>query len=372
MFVFAFFLMNEYRFSQYTMTKNLILSDILTIKTSINPAAITNRFVFISGVDLASSYYNLSDDIFNVDIFHSHTKAVILKRQAWICSPPRDYFSFDNEWRTVTQETKYSPDISKTIYNDIKIGNFTIAEDIFDRKTLKTALILPKSSIYKDFSHNKKNKFIYTYIGRGWFYHMNKGNVSRSMMKMTKSFSFDGSEALSIIIKIILSLVFHSFFYISTGSMNSGSQMSNADRVAKLMSNCNENDVRIRYLHYTPSGRISIVAFKDRNLLMSKEINGFTFGNVIQKIAKSPEEVIPQYPPNFQLDVFNYQKFALSVMTLILIFTCGSRNKYRRDLTIVIVGALVILIRSSIWRKKYLLFISSGLLTAASIVYRYV
>lgn len=365
-------MMNEYKFSQYTSAKKIILSDIYTINPSINPSAISNRFVFLPKIDITSNYPNLSDNIFENDIFNQYQKAVVLNRKVSICSRPRNFFAFNNEWRPATQETKYSPDITKTMYNDIKIGNFTIAESILNKRTKMSVIILPKNKIYKEFPNIKKSKFIYTYIGHGWFYHMNKGNVTKSMMKMTKSSSINGPQVASILLKIIFSLVFHSFFYINTGSMNSGSQISNQDRIDNLMSNCNENDVRIRYLYYAPKGKISIVAFKDRNLLMTKQINGFDFGNYIPGNAKSAEEVIPTYPLGFPESNFEAQKICLPILGLILIYTCGSRNKYKRDTTIIIFGSLIILIKSAIWGRKLMLFGSFAAIIAASTVYKFV
>lgn len=370
--VFSFFLLNEYKLSQYTLTKNKILSDIYTINPSINPAAITNRFVFLSRVDITSNTPNLADNIIDSEVFQQHKKAVVLNRKVSICTRPKNFFAFNNEWRPATQETKYSPDITKTIYKDIRIGNFTIAEDILNKKTKMDVLLLSKNNIFREYPNMKKNNFIYTYIGHGWFYHMNKGNVTRTMMKMTKSYSIDMSQVLSILLKIVLSVVFHSIFYVSSGSMGGGTQITNQDRINILMSNCNENDVRIRYLYYAPKGKISIVAFKDRNLLMTKEINGFNFGNYVPGSVKSPEDVIPMYPQGFQEDSFDIQKICLPILALILLYTCGSRNKYKRDISIVIFGSLVILIRSSMWNDKYKLIGSFSILIASSIVYKFV
>lgn len=366
----SFYLLNEYKFSQYSLTKKLLLNDIITINPTINPAAISNRFVFLPRIDITANSPNLTDDIFDIDyIFNSHKKAVILNRKVSICSRPRKFFSFSNEWHPVTQETKYSPYISKTIYQDIKIGNFTIAEDIFNKRPRMDSILLSKNNIYKDFPTKKKNKFIYTYIGHGWFYHMNKGNVSRTMMKMTKSFSIDGSQLLSILMKIIMSLLFHSFFYISTGGYNGGVQLSNQERINILISNCNENDVRMRYQYYNPKSKISIVAFKDRNLLMTKDINGFNFGNFVPRITKSPEEVIPKYPPEFSQDNFNYQKIFSATLFIILIYSYGSSNKYKRDASIVIVSSIVLIVRSAMWKRSYLLFGSIALFASSIIVY---
>lgn len=366
-FIFSCFLQNECKISRYSFAKKNILNNILTINQSIDPNSISNQFIFISNANITTNNKYLSDDILNASyIFQLNKKPVLINRMVSICTLSNSILSVSNKWLPVTTKTKYSPDISKVIFNDINIGNLTISIDIINKGSRKSILIPSKKQIYQEYSKDN-DSFIYTYIGNGWFYHMHNGNITRTMLKIKNFFSFDISQIISFIIKIVFSVLFHSFIYINTGTNNAP---SNHEMIEKIMSNCNVHDVRMRYLYFAPKGNISIVAFKRNNSLETRKINGFEFGNVINGIARTPEDVIPKYPPGFSMDSLDVQKAGSAFLILILIYLYGSRNKYKRDATIVIFGSIVMLIRAFIWNKTHLMFASSVMLIIASFVFK--
>lgn len=169
--------------------------------------------------------------------------------------------------------------------------------------------------------------------------------------------NFLNNEIFQLFFKVFWSFLFNNFiFFFNTNTHTSNLQtISNNEQIDNLMSNCNENDVRLRYLYLVPKNEVSIVAFNNNGSLVTKKANGYEFGNIINGNVESPEDAIPDFPSGFSEDYLNMEKMTSAFLILVFIFFYGSRNRYKRDLSITIFSSIILLIRSFLWKRYFAL-----------------
>lgn len=71
-------------------------------------------------------------------------------------------------------------------------------------------------------------------------------------------------------------------------------------------------------------------------------MNGYEFGNIVNGNVESPEDAIPEYPSGFSEDYLYMEKMTSSFLFLVFIFVYGSRNRYKRDLSISIFSSIIL------------------------------
>lgn len=360
----------EMNYSKYIRTKNSVVDDILYLNPSINPQSTSNRFVFLKNVDLYPNMKRFSDKFLDYDVLKfSGPQAIYVQRKVDICTSAK--YLASNQWKSATVATTYSPDVEKPIYNDIKIQNFYLDNSLyFDIQNFKR-FKLDSKEIYTEFhrdnsASSRNKKFVYTYIGDGWFYHMNKGNVTqylRSREYGTNSFA----TATSLLLRILIFFFFHNFMYIGGSTGSYSSYLSQSERIDMLMSNCHEHDVRFRYRYFSPKNNVSILAFKQGDRLIAKEINGYKFGRIAEK-AKTFEDLLNPYPEGFDFSWFILTKILCQVL-LLLLFILTIPNGRKRSFLIFVIGSLVLTIRTVIWRRMRFLPISGTFLLLSIILF---
>lgn len=140
--ILTMFIRNEYKYSRYSLTRKSFLKNITTINSTTDPSKITTNFIFLPGANI-SRQQNLTDSILNgLQFFNNIANAVILNRRVSICNR-------SHEWNPAINKTKYSPEISKNIYDIIQIGKFAISEDLNNKMSPKTILVPSNENIYK-------------------------------------------------------------------------------------------------------------------------------------------------------------------------------------------------------------------------------
>ncbi|OHT05246.1 hypothetical protein TRFO_27050 [Tritrichomonas foetus] len=372
----------DYRYANYKKEVKNILENLVEIKPTTSPFAVSNGFVYMQ-IPQFSKYFGILHDSF----LNTSYENIILKREVDICSDGLLKFFSQNVWEPVEElnlsddqsiksrsKDVFRKDVSKiTKIENIKVGEYEIDFDLFRDMQLKP-ITFGKNEIKSKTIKNPeiKNSKAYTYIGYGYFYYSKlfNGDVKKFMKKINKEHN-DGygnsdesfnisSNVLYFILKIIISLIFRQTFFISFGNYKYNTvnfvNLNDREMFKAMMSFCEEGDRRIRFLEGKISNSISLIAFKQGKKLSVKEINGIKFGNFVNGNIDR-QKVFPENPYDFDSSDYLLLKIILPILLVIIIFIITRNNeryRKRRAIYYTIAATLIGTMRSFYWQNSML------------------